>query len=61
MKTPARPIRVDFDQWDEFGKAAAQQGTDRSAVLREFMAWYTRTPGARLPVRPTKEREKESQ
>jgi hypothetical protein len=50
--TPTRPIRVDPDLWNRFGTATTTAGTDRSAVLRDFMAWYARDPGAKLPRRP---------
>lgn len=50
--TPTRPIRVDLTIWDQFGTATAAQGTDRSAAVRDFMAWYTRQTGAKLPKRP---------
>lgn len=51
-KTPLRPIRVDGDLWDDFGQSTAAGGTDRSAVLRAFMAWYARRPGAKPVARP---------
>lgn len=51
-KTPVRPIRVDAELWEDFGKAATASATDRSAALRAFMAWYARRPGAKLPIRP---------
>lgn len=51
-KTPSRPIRVDQELWASFGEAAGDQGMDRSAVLRAFMDWYIREPGAKLPDRP---------
>lgn len=51
-KTPTRPIRVDLGLWDRFGWAAGAAGYDRSTVLREFMAWYVREPGAKMPRRP---------
>jgi metal-responsive CopG/Arc/MetJ family transcriptional regulator len=52
-KTPHRQVRVDDDLWDRFGEAVERQGApDRSVVLREFMAWYVREPGARSPQRP---------
>jgi hypothetical protein len=51
-RTPVRPIRVDAELWDDFGKAATASDTDRSAALRAFMAWYARRPGAKLPARP---------
>ncbi|MGQ4353182.1 GIY-YIG nuclease family protein [Streptomyces drozdowiczii] len=51
-KTPTRPIRVDLGMWAEFGAATQAMGTDRSAALRAFMAWYVNRPSAPLPVRP---------
>lgn len=48
--TPTVPIRVDPDLWAEFGAAAGER--NRSAVLREFIRWYVRQPGAKLPKRP---------
>ncbi|MDR3083918.1 MAG: GIY-YIG nuclease family protein [Streptomyces sp.] len=51
-KTPTRPIRVGLDMWAAFGAATAEQGSDRSATLRAFMAWYLGLPGAELPERP---------
>jgi hypothetical protein len=51
-KTPTRPIRVDPELWERFGAATEAAGTDRSSVLRAFMAWYCRDPGAKMPRRP---------
>lgn len=48
--TPHRPIRVADELWERFGKATGER--NRAQVLREFMAWYTRTPKAKLPTRP---------
>ncbi|MFE2850578.1 hypothetical protein ACFXJO_05520 [Streptomyces lavendulae] len=50
-KTPARQIRIG-DEWYDFDLAAKAEGTERAAVIREFIAWYLRQPGAKLPVRP---------
>lgn len=50
--TPTRPIRINPDLWDRFGTATKRQDTDRSEVLREFMAWYARDPGSKMPKRP---------
>lgn len=50
--TPTRPIRIDLKLWEKFGQAAGRVGLDRSALLREFMAWYVREPGAKMPKRP---------
>jgi hypothetical protein len=52
-KTPHRTIRAEDDVWDAFGDAVARQGEpDRSTVLRAFMTWYVRLPGAKMPQRP---------
>jgi hypothetical protein len=44
------------EEWEPFGDATkAQHPTGRSprtAVIREFMRWYMRRPGATLPKRP---------
>lgn len=51
-KTPTRPIRIPDPEWSDFGETAVP---DRSAVVREFIRWYLRRPGAKLPARPTAE------
>lgn len=50
--TPTRPIRIDPTLWERFGVSAGAVGLDRSAVLREFIRWYVREPGVRMPKRP---------
>lgn len=50
-KTPPRQIRIG-DEWYEFDEAAKRMGTERAALVREFIAWYLRRPGAKLPARP---------
>jgi len=50
--TPTRPIRVPLDLWDEFGDVAGELGSNRTALILEFMRWMVRRPGARLPRRP---------
>ena len=50
--TPTRPIRIEPALWDQFGEAAASEGTDRSAALRDFIRWYVREAGAKMPKRP---------
>ncbi|WP_141703724.1 hypothetical protein [Planobispora rosea] len=52
--TPNRPIRVDAELWDAFGALVGPR--NRSAILRDFIRWYIRERGARLPDRPTPER-----
>lgn len=50
--TARQTIRVDEDTWEKFGTRAQAAGADRSAVLRDFIRWYNREPGARIPRRP---------
>lgn len=50
--TPRWAIRVPENLWLRFGEATATAGTDRSAVMREFIRWYTREQGAKMPRRP---------
>lgn len=52
-KTPARQIRIG-DQWYDFDAAAKAQDTDRATLIREFIDWYLREPGARMPERPAR-------
>ncbi|NDK24712.1 hypothetical protein FSY75_09525 [Streptomyces sp. TR1341] len=51
-----RKFRAPDDEWNGFGdatKAQHPQGrSPRGQVLREFIRWYMRRPGAKLPVRP---------
>jgi hypothetical protein len=35
-------VRVPEELWIKFGEATGRAGTDRSAVLREFIRWYVR-------------------
>ncbi|WP_328393833.1 hypothetical protein OHS70_04385 [Streptomyces sp. NBC_00390] len=50
-KTPPRQIRIG-DEWYELDAAARSMGTERAALVREFIPWYPRRPGAKLPARP---------
>lgn len=50
--TTVRPLRVDQELWDDFGKAATAAGMDRSSVLRDFMKWYSGRPDMPPPERP---------
>lgn len=51
-RTPHRHLRVDDELWARFSAAVEVAGTDRSTVLRDFMRWYAKQPGAKRPVRP---------
>ncbi len=50
--TPSRAIRIADDLWKAAGDATRSARTDRTTVVREFLAWYIRRPGAQLPKRP---------
>lgn len=56
VRTPTTPIRIDRGTWAEFGDATATMDTDRSKAIREFVDWYLRRPGAKMPTRPTREK-----
>lgn len=48
--TPHRPIRVPQGRWDTFGALVGMR--ERARVVNEFIAWFNREPGAKLPQRP---------
>jgi hypothetical protein len=48
-QTPIRQIRIPDDEWDDLRKVA---GHGHVRVLRDFIRWYLRRSGAKLPVRP---------
>lgn len=50
--TPRQTVRIPEPAWIAFGEAAERLGTDRSALIRAFVEWYVREPGAKLPPRP---------
>jgi hypothetical protein len=50
-KTPVSRFRIDAELWQAFGNAVPDD-TDRSDVLRRYVSWYLRRPGASLPERP---------
>ncbi|MFH9248206.1 hypothetical protein ACH4LK_22590 [Streptomyces lydicus] len=49
-KTKHRSVRIDDQDWEDL-QARAPEG-DRSAAIKELLAWYLRRPGAKLPKRP---------
>jgi hypothetical protein len=51
-KTPQRTLVVEPEDWDELQIAAKAVGSNRATVLRQFIKWYIRRPGARMPQRP---------
>ncbi len=49
-ETPIRQIRIPGDEWDGLKRVT---GHGHVRVLREFIRWYLRRPGAKLPTRPS--------
>jgi len=49
--TPHRPLRIPEEEWKPFGERAGARG--RTKVVRQFIRWYNRAPGAELPDRPS--------
>lgn len=47
-----RTIRLEQSLWTRLGPAALANGHDRSGLIRQFVRWYLRVPGAQLPQRP---------
>lgn len=51
-----KKFRVSNEEWAAFEMATKTQHpqgrSPRSQVLREFMRWYMRRPGASMPKRP---------
>lgn len=50
-----RTMRCPDKLWNDFGAAATEDGTDRSALLKRFMRAYLAGPGARMPRRPKRD------
>jgi hypothetical protein len=50
--SPKVVFRLPRDVWTRFEEIAREAGVDRSEILREFVRWYTRQPGAKIPPRP---------
>ena len=51
-RTQHRSVRVDDEDWTDADAAAKSMGTDRAKVINQFIRWYLRRPGAKLPERP---------
>lgn len=45
-------FRLPVDLWTRFGVAATVAGTNRAALLRDFIRWYLRDDDAKIPPRP---------
>lgn len=51
-KTPVRNLRAPDDVWQPALDAAREQGSTLTDVIMQFLRWYLRVPGAKLPERP---------
>ncbi|MFV2172391.1 hypothetical protein ACFHW2_11585 [Actinomadura sp. LOL_016] len=50
-----RSVRFEQDEWEVSDKLARGLGTNRAQILNQFLRWYLRKPGAKLPARPSAE------
>lgn len=50
-----RQVRVATSAWRDFGLATKAAGTTRPRMIVQFIAWYLREPGAKMPARPDRE------
>jgi hypothetical protein len=50
--TKVRSVRLEQKLWDDLKPAAEALGLDRAGLIRQFIRWYLRVPGAKLPQRP---------
>lgn len=48
--TTPKQIRIPDDDWTRFEETAGSRR--RASVIIEFIRWYNREPGAKLPKRP---------
>jgi hypothetical protein len=50
--TPIRNLRVANELWEAIRVTAREQGRTLTDVITDFLRWYLRMPGAKLPERP---------
>lgn len=53
--TQHRSIRIPDDTWLPAMSQAKAQDTSAGELCREFLDWWLRKPGAKLPKRPAAE------
>jgi hypothetical protein len=51
-RTQHRSVRVPDADWADLDAATKSIGSDRGTVIKEFIRWYLRRPGAEMPERP---------
>jgi hypothetical protein len=49
---PVRGVRIPDKRWEKFDEATQAAGTDRSKAVNDFVCWYVREDGAKMPKRP---------
>lgn len=53
-------MRIPEDLWEQFEAARQRAGAkDRSEVVRDFIRWYVREAGAKMPKRPAEDGEQQ--
>ena len=52
---PTRYFAVPDDEWNGFGSAVKLSYSNRTKITREFIRWFTRQPGAKMPKRPAEQ------
>lgn len=50
--TQHRSVRISDEDWADLEVATGVFGSDRGTVIKQFIRWYLRRPGAELPKRP---------
>jgi recombinational DNA repair protein (RecF pathway) len=56
-KTQHRSVRIEDADWNDAEAATQRMGTDRAKIINQFIRWYLRRPGAKLPERPEPRRD----
>lgn len=55
-KTQHRSVRVSDEDWADLETVTHTVASDRGTVIKQFIRWYLRRPGAKLPERPPRKR-----
>ena len=50
--TQHRSVRISDEDWTDLETATGELRSDRGTVIKQFIRWYLRRPGAKLPERP---------
>jgi hypothetical protein len=55
--TQHRSVRISDEDWADLDTATTSAGADRGTIIKQFIRWYLRRPGAKLPARPDTKRD----